>query len=185
MQIPPSAGPRAADIMESWNDVRGFLNQGETSFSPSASPRRASGRRTPRSGHSRRRGRGSVMDDSVVGEWSVDSIAEQEESGGGEDDGDGRRVERGSSTSSARYRSTSSTRRQRSVVIDPDNREPSRTKHIRSDTQQTVRPFFSHQNQSEERQEVLVDSPGEERDSEIGELVEPRSRTAKKVSSDS
>jgi hypothetical protein len=176
MQIPPSAGPRAADIMESWNDVRGFLNQGETSFSPTASPRRASGRRTPRSGHSRRRGRGSVLDDSVVGEWSVDSIAELEESGGDEDDGDGRRVQRGSSASSARYRSTSSTRRVFYAISEGRDQQASRTKHIRSDTQQTVRPFFSHQNQS------LVDSPGEEQDVEIGGLAEPRPRTAKKVS---
>lgn len=172
--------------MDSWHDVQGFLNHGETSFSPSESPRRPSGRRTPRSASGRshrRRRQGSALDDSVVGEWSVDSIAEQEESGCDEDnDGDGRRVERGSSSGSARYRDSSSTRSEYHVNIDPKGQQASRTKHIRSDTQQTVRPFFPQQTESEERQEVLVDSPGEEHGGDFGDAVEQRQRMVKKVS---
>lgn len=186
MQIPPSATPRAADVMDSWHDIQGFLNHGETSFSPSESPRRASGRRTPRSASGRshrRRGQGSVLDDSVVGEWSVDSIAEQDESGGDGDGGDdGRRMERGSSSASVRYRSTSSTRSGHRINIDPKDQQSSRTKHIRSDTQQTVRPFFPRQSLSEERQEVLVDSPGEENGGDLGEAVDQRQKTVKEVS---
>lgn len=124
-----------------------------------------------------------MLDDSVVGEWSVDSIAEQEESGQDEDHGgDGRRIERGSSSGSTRYRSTSSTRRVLYGPTDGKDQPTPRTKHVRSDTEQTVRPFFTHQNQSEERQEVLVDSPGEEQDVHIGETIEQRPRVAKKVS---
>lgn len=83
MQIPQTPTPRG-DVMHSWQGVRGILaSLGAEGDGPGTTPARSTtSRRSARSGRSGRHGRSGSP---AVGEWSVDSIEEEEEEETGEE----------------------------------------------------------------------------------------------------
>lgn len=147
MQIPPQTTQPPADVMDSWQGVRGFLadSTGDTSFEPDALSPPGTARRRQR----RERSLIDVFSDESFADWSVDSIAEEGDGSEGDD-----HATSGVGDSSG--------------VEDRGKQRETLGRHVRSDTERTVRPFFAGQGGGGGGEEGLVMSPVEERGPVLG-----------------